>query len=347
MRRRWFRPFSLTLAALTLGIGPWLALAGTGAPMVGFSPFEPMALRGTGGPGMGQVAAGVPIRGRATGCSCREIVVEASNVVRDADIRTGDATVVNRSITYIAPSYGDTDVEIEQEAEAITGDAVAGQILAVDGGDGCSRVRITAENIVEEAEVRSGDAVAKNRSLVLIDPSIAREDLEIEVEQEAVARSGDAVAGQIIGVRGGGSCGGVIVDALNRLRDVEIRSGDAEVDNRSDIQMCSAEGCLADIRRMLRFVDTVDVCTEDGCGPVPKKEFIRYLKEGGDEPSVADDDEDDEEPAEEAGPLERNPKIREAQPWRFPQRTRPPKPSVTPSAEPAASPTPTPTPAQD
>ena len=57
-----------------------------------------------------------------------------------------------------------------------------------DGGEGCSRVTINATNIVEDSEIRTGDAVAKNQSLILIDPSIRREDLEIEVDQEATAR---------------------------------------------------------------------------------------------------------------------------------------------------------------
>ena len=95
---------------------------------------------------------------------------------------------MNRTITFVAPTYGDDDVDVDQEAVARSGDAVAGQILAVDGGRGCSRVRVKATNIVRDAEVRSGDATARNESLILLDPRLKTEELEIEVDQEADAR---------------------------------------------------------------------------------------------------------------------------------------------------------------
>jgi hypothetical protein len=288
------RRLALVLAVLTLGIGPWLGLpAGT----LSVSPTASFAQASEGSPALGQVAqqtAPQPARrlSQATGCGCREVVVEASNVVRDAEVRTGDAEVVNKTITYIAPSYEDTDVDVDQEAEAFSGDAVAGQILTVDGGDGCSRVHVSAKNIVEDAEVRSGDAFARNESVILIDPSIKREDLEIEVEQEAVAESGDAVAGQIIDVKGGGPCGGVILEALNRVHNVELRTGEATTENLSEILTCEDEGCIDDLERLLADVDAVEVCNADGCDTVPVEEFVDLMKEQAEAPD--DPDSDDE-----------------------------------------------------
>ncbi len=348
--RRLLRALTLSIGVLTLGIGPWLALPASSQVLP--ESFSVPAVAGPAdGPAKGQVASQPQPRSlsAATGCSCREVVVDASNVVRDADVRTGDARVVNRTITYIAPSYEDTDVEVEQDAEAFSGDAVAGQILGVNGGEGCSRVRVTAKNIVEDSEVRSGDAIAKNRSVILIDPSIRREDLEIEVDQEAVAESGDAVAGQIIGVQGGGPCGGVILNALNRVRNVELRTGDAITDNKSDILTCESAGCIADLKRMLQNVESVDVCTDEGCETVPKKDFIQMVKEQGTEPAAADE-EDGSEPDEEESldyddPILANPKVREVQPWRYPTRTRTPRTDreePTPTPEPTATPEPTP-----
>lgn len=345
------RPVSLAVAALTLSVGPWLGLP-TGTFALALDPVAAVE----------RVSGPAPVRGRvqpqaprvptqrlssATGCGCREVVVNASNVVRDAEIRTGDATVVNKTITYIAPTFGDDEVEVDQEAEARSGDAIAGQILAVNGGEGCSRVRVTARNVVEDTEVRSGDAIALNKSVILLDPSIAREDLEIEVDQEAVAESGDAVAGQIIGVQGGGPCGGVILDALNRVREVELRTGETRTQNLSDILTCENEGCLADIKRLIGDVESVDVCGADGCETVPIKEFIKLLKDqtaaeddglGAEEPDEPDDADENDRDAEDAID---DPKVREAQPWRFPKRK--PSPSRAPATEPPA-PTPTPEP---
>jgi hypothetical protein len=277
------------------------------------------------------------------------VVVEASNVVRDAEVRTGDTEVVNKTITYIAPSYEDTDVDVDQEAEAFSGDAVAGQILGVDGGDGCSRVRVSATNIVEDAEVRSGDALARNESVILIDPAIDREDLEIEVEQEAVAESGDAVAGQIIGVKGGGPCGGVILDALNRVRDVELRTGEATTENLSDILTCEDEGCIDDVRRLLRDVEEVEVCNADGCDSVPVDDFVDLLKEQAQAPDTPDDDDDDPERTDDPSKddeSDEDGKWREEGEYRpyhprdpsHPRNVKTPRPSPVPTPTPGSTP---------
>lgn len=276
------RRAALAIAVLTLGVGPWLAFpAGSfvASPSTAFA-----------GPAVGpapvtrpQVVTDGP-RGRvfsSAACTCREINVTATNIVKDADVRSGDAKVVNRSITYIGPTFRDTEVEIDQEAEARSGDAIAGQILSIAGaGDGCSRIHVHATNIVEESDVRSGDAIAKNDSLVILDPSISRGDIDIDVDQDAEAESGAALAGQLIGIAGGGGpCGGVILDAVNRVRDVDVRSGEATMKNISKVMSCDTPACIEEVRRLLRKVDSVRVCEADGCRAVPADEFVEQMED--------------------------------------------------------------------
>lgn len=309
MRRENTKRAALAIAVLTLGVGPWLGLPTSSASIPAWSSF---GSSGFGRSLIGQTAfeddapIGLIRRASGGGCTCREITVDAENIVKNAEVETGDATVVNRSITYIAPSYGEDEVEIEQDAEAETGDAVAGQILAVDGGDGCSRVHVRAKNIVRDAEVKSGDATARNESLVLLDPRLRSEELEIEVDQDAEAESGDAVAGQIIGIKGGGGpCGGVILDALNDVRNVDVESGDATIENISEIKACAEAGCSRELRRSLEGVLLVDVCDAQGCRPVKTERFIdmleREAEDNVDADAVGDADSPIEKAAAEAG----------------------------------------------
>jgi hypothetical protein len=262
-------------------MGPWLAfpfgtLAITSAHT--FVADDGIGLLGAFG---APVAIGRPAPARSSGCTCREVDVEATNIVRDADVRTGDAKVVNRSITYVTPTYGDDDVDVDQRADARSGDAVAGQILGVSAaGRGCARIHVHATNDVRDVDVRSGDAIARNESIVLLDPRIDPGDLDIDVDQDARARSGDAIAGQVIGIRGGGGpCGGVVLDAINRVRGADVRTGDAKALNSSEILSCADPSCLKEIRRVLDDLVTVTVCESDDCRPVAVADFVRMLKE--------------------------------------------------------------------
>jgi hypothetical protein len=290
------RPTALIIAVLTLCVGPWSAAFSGPAP----ARWSAFATAGWGRSLLdrgAQVASGRGLSSgaaAASGCACREITVEAENIVKNADVETGDAEVVNRTITYVAPTYGDEDVDVDQEAIARSGDAIAGQVLAVDGGRGCSRVHVKATNVVRDAEVRSGDATARNESLILLDPRLNTDELEIEVDQEAEATSGDAIAGQLIGVRGGGGpCGGVILDALNDVRDVDVETGDAYTDNLSRVLACRDEGCLDEVKLFLMSVDTVQVCgvgeEDDDCEEVSKAKFFATLKESVQENKDPDD----------------------------------------------------------
>jgi hypothetical protein len=356
------RRAALAIAVLTLGIGPWLGLP-SGPQVAAWSSFATA--------GWGRSLVGGRVIPRAdpvtssfaapTGCTCREITVEAKNVVRDAEVETGDATVVNRSITYVAPTYEDDDIDVDQEAVAHSGDAVAGQILAVDGGGaGCSHVRVHATNIVEDAEVTSGDATARNESVVLLDPRLNTEELDIDVDQEAEAKSGDAIAGQVIGVKGGGGpCGGVILDALNQVRHVEVETGDAVAENLSKVLACGDASCLDELRRFLVGVDSVDVCDEDGCHPVSTKKFVGLLKESFQDNKDADEfpepSKDEAAAAPDDGPAPGDEEVDEDEPTPAPRfgppffrerRSRTAKATPAPEAAPGgseAAPAPSPT----
>ena len=303
-------------AIASLSFGPWLPILGalgvSGSPTLFASPVSnrwdtPSA----------QVAPSDPIRGRrrSSGCICRDVVVNASNIVRDAEIESGDAKVKNSLLTYIGPGFKG-EVEIDQEAEARSGDAIAGQIIAVDAGEGCARVLVRARNHVEDAEVESGNAVAKNRSVVLFDPTVDREEVELDIDQDAEAITGVAMAGQVIGVQGGGGpCGGVDIDALNDVIDVDLESGEAITDNESIVEDCDAE-CLEELEELLERVDAVQVCGQDGCEMVSREEFLKMMGGSSDDGDAASDAAD---------------------------ATSSPTPSpISEEGDPAASPTPTP-----
>lgn len=264
------------IAIATLSFGPWLGLLG--AIGVGDTPAlfaDPLAYRQATSSTQGE-PPGVLRRRLASSCICREVVVNATNVVRDAEIESGDAEVKNSLVTYIAQGFKG-ELEIDQEAEARSGDAIAGQILAVDAGEGCARVSVRARNHVEDAEVESGDAVAKNRSVVLFDPAVDREEVELDIDQDAEATTGVAMAGQVIGVRGGGGpCGGVDIDALNDVIDVDLETGEAITDNDSIIEDCDAE-CLEELEEALDDAEAVQVCGEDGCKVMSRDEFLEYM----------------------------------------------------------------------
>lgn len=273
--------FIFPLVALSLG--PWIGLGASAAPAVE-SASDSSFVRGAlvvAPPA--EAAAPKGARGH-TECNCRTVDVTLDNVVRDVEVKTGDARVVNFNVTYVSAEYGDRDVDIDQEAEAITGDAIAGQLIAVDArGPGCVNVRVSAKNHVEDAEVESGDATAINRSIVLLDPGVSRGDLDIDIEQEAEAHSGDAIAGQVIGVVGGnriGGCGGgVDLKALNEVLRTDVETGRARFHNFSEIRTCSTPGCEAELRGLLGGKPEVEVCSASRCRDVDSKELAATLAE--------------------------------------------------------------------
>ena len=148
----------------------------------------------------------------------------------------------------------------------------------------------------------------------------------------------------------------MILDALNDVRDVDVRTGDASTDNISRVLACRTEGCLDEVKLFLLSVDTVQVCDDDDCEEVSKAKFFATLKESVEENSAPDDavdpnaepaassepdtdtaddeeldDDEEETPAPTLGP----PFMRRSRSERRPD-------PATPMPEPSPSPTPTP-----
>lgn len=277
--RRFAAP-TLLVPLAVLAIGPWIGIGKPAAgPVLGspaaaarFAPFVIDADR-----------QAVPVRSGRTVCNCRTVDVNLTNEVDNAKIKTGDAKVENLNITYVSATYGDREVDVDQEAEAISGDAVAGQLVGVDArGPGCVNVRVHATNRVTDSTLKTGDATAINRSVILLDPGVNRGDLEIDVSQEAVARSGDAIAGQMLGVIGGnrvGACGGnVDLTAVNEVRDTKIETGAASFLNDIDIRTCAKVGCAAELA-MLTGEAELELCSGRRCRGVDREELAAALVE--------------------------------------------------------------------
>jgi hypothetical protein len=288
--------------------------------------------------------AAAPARARSGGCNCRTVNVKMRNLVRNARVRTGDAKVVNFNITYVSANYGDRDVEVEQEALAVSGDAVAGQLIDVDArGPGCVNVQVHATNRVEDSTVRSGDATAINQSIVLLDPGVSAGDLEVDVEQEATAVSGDAIAGQVMGlVSGGGSrgCRGrVDLRAVNEVLDTKVLTGDATFLNKSEVRTCAARGCADELHRLLGRNTELEVCTGTRCRGIDAEDLGAVLNE---EATRADDDPDDDDESEEgSAPSVSSPPgcsaAEQAAYYRSRQSSRHDRPSPSPTPAPQSS----------
>lgn len=329
---RFVRAAGMGAAAASLVVAPWV---GSGrvvddAPAVAHE-ARPVVARA--GPWLNQPTArrAAAVRG---GCGCDDVVINARNVLRDAEIRTGDAKVRNVNVTYISAAYvsmieGEIEIEVEQQADAISGDALAGQLIsALATGPRCANILIRAINILEDVEVRTGDAIAINRNVVLLDPGVDRGRLDIDVDQEANAKSGEAIAGQVIGAAGAGrgGCGGVKVEARNLIKDVEVRTGEARSRNENSIRTCGELGCAAELLELVGKVGSVRMCTASGCRSVSARELRALLTPVPAEPAVPS-----ESPI---APVEPEP---EASPSGSP-------PEETPAGEPSPSPSPSPTP---
>lgn len=298
------------------------------------------------------------------GCNCRTVKVNMRNDVRRAEVRTGNAKVVNFNITYVSAAFGDREVDVDQEALAVSGDAVAGQLINVDArGPGCVNVEVNAVNRVQDSIVRSGDATAINKSVVLLDPGVSAGDLEIDVEQEAMALTGDAIAGQVFGLTsagsGGGRCrGGIDLRAVNEVTGTKVRTGKATFINEADVLTCGARGCAAELSRLLGNGAELEVCAGSRCREVDAEDLGSVLDEAARrDGSVGEDDEDEEDEVvpvgypsagcgarptgEEAAAEYRREHGRY---WSPSNETETPAPTAAPSPTPAPAPSPAPAP---
>ena len=340
MRRPWGSGAAV-LPLLALIFGPWLGWS----PVRSTEPDNGLVFSQLEAPpetDSDPAEAAAPARARSGGCNCRTVNVNMRNLVRNAKVRTGDAKVVNFNITYVSANYGDREVEVEQEALAVSGDAVAGQLINVDArGPGCVNVQVHATNRVEDSIVRSGDATAINRSIVLLDPGVSAGDLEVDVEQEATAVSGDAIAGQVIGlVSGGGSrgCRGrVDLRAVNEVLDTKVLTGNATFLNQSEVRTCAVRGCADELHRLLGRNTELEVCTGTRCRGIDAEDLGAVLNE---EARRADDDPDDDDDAEDGSAPSVSPPpgctpAEQAAYYRSRQSSRYDWPSPSPSPTPA------------
>jgi hypothetical protein len=283
------RRAGIGIGTLVLGLGPWLGFVHQ-APVAQAeqSSWLPAAAQRFDASRPTQhVRPAVVRRFAGSGCTCQTVEVNADNFVRDADIRTGDARVLNVNVTYVSPEFaqsGDAAIDVAQDAEATSGDAIAGQILSIaarSARGGCTHVVVHATNDVADSELRSGDARATNRNFVLLDPAVDRSQVDINVDQHASAHSGATIAGQLLGVVGGGGpCGGVDVQASNNVSNVELQTGESRIDNGNTITQCETAGCAKELLRLLRrqHLDAVQMCSADGCRLVSAKELKEMIK---------------------------------------------------------------------
>jgi hypothetical protein len=166
---------------------------------------------------------------------------------------------------------GNNSADLFQDADATSGDAVGGQVIGVvSAGD----TAVDATNNSSESDVSTGDAESTNDAVAFVgllslgevgDVTVTQNntavvtgdnntvdqtntalvdivgaandqigDNEFDHAQEAVATSGDGVAGQVIGVvtSSGGSAD---VVGANRSENSDISSGNADSSNDSDV----------------------------------------------------------------------------------------------------------------
>ncbi|MEX2538556.1 MAG: hypothetical protein WD646_07885 [Actinomycetota bacterium] len=162
---------------------------------------------------------------------------------------------------------GDNSADVDQNADAASGDGVGGQLIGATSG---GNTTIDATNDSEGVDVRTGDAESSNNADVLVGLVAAGEnegvqlnicgnqiggtsianlsvcinaavsnvnndqdgDNTADVGQSADASTGDGIGGQVIGAASGGDS---TITASNRSEDVDVVTGDADADNDADV----------------------------------------------------------------------------------------------------------------
>jgi hypothetical protein len=131
---------------------------------------------------------------------------------------------------------GTNSSDIGQDADGDTGDATGGQSVSVTGG---TRTSIDATNSSDRVRARSGDSDADNSSTSFTGlssdgdpapPNVQSGDNDLDLSQRADASTGDAVAGQIVGVI---APNGGLADLVlaNRSTNIVAVTGDGDEDN--------------------------------------------------------------------------------------------------------------------
>jgi hypothetical protein len=139
--------------------------------------------------------------------------VTVSNSCDDCESETGNAAAQNNSATFVGQNnasgtnvqQGDNEADVEQSANASSGDAVSGQAVGVVGG-GSGDTNVNASNTCDDCKSSSGDAFAQNNAIMFVGlntasgTNIQDGDNEADVDQGSYVNSGDGVSGQIVGV---------------------------------------------------------------------------------------------------------------------------------------------------
>lgn len=142
-----------------------------------------------------------------------------------------------------AGQTGDNDIDLTQDANARSGDALAGSqevVVRVTGSVG--DLAVLAQNASPDASAISGDAIATNETDVGAGPVAVAEDgaaqsgqvgdNRVRVDQSARATTGDAISGsQVIDVEVGGSVGEAALLLANDSDGAVAESGDALAEN--------------------------------------------------------------------------------------------------------------------
>jgi hypothetical protein len=192
-----------------------------------------------------------------------EITGDSNTVVQTMNLTLGGAAANDQD--------GDNDSTTVQNAGAVSGDGVGGQVLGIVTSSGGS-ADVVAANNSENVDAQSGDAQSINDTEAFVgasaigetvgdlnfafafDTNIGGDDNTVlisldatlltgatntqkgdngaDLAQSTSAASGDAIAGQILGLV---SAGDSAIDATNRSSDVDATSGNANSAAFSDV----------------------------------------------------------------------------------------------------------------
>jgi hypothetical protein len=148
--------------------------------------------------------------GAVGGPSIAMAAINASNHGTDVDAKTGNATSVNQAASAVGGTNqnGDNHDHTGQAANALTGDANAGQVVGqvgggsgtgTGGGMGSGTGSINASNSCDDCTSKSGDANSVNQSASAVGGTNQNGDNHDHTSQTSSSQSGDANSGQVIG----------------------------------------------------------------------------------------------------------------------------------------------------
>lgn len=139
--------------------------------------------------------------------------VTVSNSCDDCESESGNAASQNNAAAFVGQNnasgtniqQGDNEADVEQSANASSGDAVSGQGVGVVGG-GSGDTNVNASNTCDDCKSSTGNVFAQNNAIMFVGlntasgTNIQDGDNEADLEQSSYVNSGDGVSGQIVGV---------------------------------------------------------------------------------------------------------------------------------------------------